>query len=661
MGFASRSINLPNLMPLKYRSDIDGLRAIAVLAVLFYHTGVPGFSGGFVGVDVFFVISGYLITAIILDDIASGTFSITRFYERRIRRIFPALFPVIIFTVLAGAYLFDVNAYSDLGKSIPAVALFSSNIFYWLESGYFDAPSLHKPLLHTWSLAVEEQFYILFPLFLFIAFRFLKGRYIPWILVGIVISFGVSAWGVHYKPVHTFYLMPTRAWELLAGSILSIGILRKPVSAWKKNLLSLIGLGLLIFSVLFYNEKTIFPGYNAIAPVLGTGLIIHSGGSDSSGFVNKAISWRPLVLIGLISYSLYLWHWPLVAFSRYLVFRPLTGYEGIGIILSSFMIAYLSWKYIESPFRVKGKLFHTQRGVFAAALIFIMAFSVIGHIIVRQGGMSWRNPVANNVMEAGRWDWYPEGSYGNLELPADFDQPGKCGSESAEPCFLLWGDSHAMNLIPCLDGLAKRYGLSGYITTHSSCPPALGAVRKDSQYDSSVFNQNVLSFVDRTPKIKAVFLAASWSSYLNESSENYYRPEEINSGLVATVNALKKRGLEVFLVADTPHLGNYHTPRVFYLARRFPGRYDPNEIAEAQSRLDYDLTNAATNQLFIQLHDENRVRVVHQENAFFGKNGLCMIDVGGHPLFRDDGHLSTFGSSFLDPVYDPIIRRIGTL
>jgi len=271
-------------MPLKYRPDIDGLRAIAVLAVLFFHTGVPGFSGGFVGVDIFFVISGFLITSIILKDIKEEQFSIARFYERRIRRIFPALFPVIAFTLAVGAYLFDANAFKDLGQSITATTLFSSNILFWRESGYFAAASFTKPLLHTWSLAVEEQFYIFFPLALVFIHRFLKSRYILWIGIAIILSLGASIWGVYYKPSPTFYLVPTRAWELLAGSVLALGVLPNPSSAWLRNLLSATGLGLIMYSVGFYTEVTLFPGHNAIAPVMGAWLIIYS---NRGGYGNR--------------------------------------------------------------------------------------------------------------------------------------------------------------------------------------------------------------------------------------------------------------------------------------------------------------------------------------------------------------------------------------
>jgi len=261
----------------KYRPYIEGLRAIAVLAVLFFHTQVPGFSGGFVGVDIFFVISGYLITSIILKDIRENRFSIARFYECRIRRIFPALFPVMVVVLAVGAYLFDKSAFKNLGESITATTLFSSNIVFWRESGYFGATSLEKPLLHTWSLAVEEQFYIIFPIELMLIGRYLKGRYLPLVLVAFVLSFVASVSGVTHYSGATIYLVPTRAWELLTGSLLAIGVFPAPSSSWQKNLFAIVGLAFLIGSIVWYTEATPFPGLAALLLALGSGLIIHSG------------------------------------------------------------------------------------------------------------------------------------------------------------------------------------------------------------------------------------------------------------------------------------------------------------------------------------------------------------------------------------------------
>ena len=362
-------------MNLKYRADIDGLRAIAVMAVIFFHADIPGFSGGFVGVDVFFVISGFLITSIILTDIQADKFSIARFYERRVRRIFPALFPVIAFTFVAGFFIFDYKAFKQLGQSISGTTLFASNILFWIQSGYFDSPSLQKPLLHTWSLAVEEQFYIFFPLLLFGISRFLNKKYLPWLIVSGTLSLLSSIWGVYNQPSTTFYLVPTRSWELLVGSILALGVISTPQSTFVRHVLSIVGLGLIFYSVGFYNKFTVFPGHNAIVPVLGTALIIFSGIDGSSG-ISKMLGLKPLVFIGLISYSLYLWHWPLLVFTKYILFRELSAIEISGIIMLTFVISALSLQFIERPFRGNNPIIPQRKNLFiaSAVIMFIVSF-----------------------------------------------------------------------------------------------------------------------------------------------------------------------------------------------------------------------------------------------------------------------------------------------
>ena len=392
-------------MVIKYRPDIDGLRAIAVLSVIFFHTGISGFSGGFVGVDVFFVISGYLITSIILKDIKSGEFSIARFYERRIRRIFPPLFTVITFTVVVSAFLFDSNSFESFGRSITATTFFCSNVLFWKESGYFDASSITKPLLHTWSLAVEEQFYIFFPLLLIGITRFSKNRYLQWIVGISLVSLMMSIIGVYTHQVITFYLLPTRAWELLFGSFLSLEVIPKLESNVQRNLVSFIGLSLIIFSICFYTESTLFPGVAALAPVLGASFIIHSGKGGAS-IVKKLLSYKPIVYIGLISYSLYLWHWPLIVFSKYLIMRELTFFETLGIIITTFIISVISLKFIEKPFRVNYPLI-SNRKIFVISSFIMSMSSIIGLIIYYQNGMPYRSAANKDVLFVQR-DWNKE-------------------------------------------------------------------------------------------------------------------------------------------------------------------------------------------------------------------------------------------------------------
>ncbi|MEI8033233.1 MAG: acyltransferase family protein [Chlorobiaceae bacterium] len=504
----------PVPIPLKYRPDIDGLRAIAVLSVIFFHTGVPGFSGGFVGVDIFFVISGFLITSIILKDIQKKKFSIANFYERRIRRIFPALFPVIGFSFVVGAYLFDADAFKSLGKSITATTLFSSNVLFWRESGYFAAPSLEKPLLHTWSLAVEEQFYIIFPLALVFIHRYLKSRYFTWILIAIILSLGASVYGIYHYAGATFYLVPTRAWELLIGSILAFGVLPKLSSASLRNVLSITGLGFIIYSVGFYTEATLFPGPNAITPVLGAWLIIYSNMGEEKAIVNKLLSVRPLVFIGLISYSLYLWHWPFVAFAKYLLFRPFNGYESAGIIFTSLAVSTLSWKYIEQPFRGKQMLLQNRKKLFALSGALMIVASCIGGVSYNNGSVFWPRIERK---------WYsPDPWNGAI--------PPKIGCMTAKPSFVILGDSHAEALAPALIEQGKKNNKSGFIITGGGTTPLLGVEKTYVTGSSSLsyinchqFTERALDFIKVHQEITHVILISRW---IQNASGHEYKLEE---------------------------------------------------------------------------------------------------------------------------------------
>ena len=285
-------------MPMKYRADIDGLRALAVLPVVFFHGGFSAFSGGFVGVDIFFVISGFLITTIILNDLENNKFSVRDFYERRIRRIIPALYTVCFVSLVFAALVFLPNEFEYFGKSLAATIGFVSNILFWSETGYFDASSELKPLLHTWSLAVEEQFYVFFPLCLLLIHRYLNKRFFVLLLAVLVLSFVVSVWGAYNKPSATFYWAPTRAWELLIGSVLALGVFPKPQNNLLSNIGGAAGLVLIAYAIAFFDYDTAFPGVNALYPCLGVALLLYFNQNEQS-YVRKALSWKPFVFIGL--------------------------------------------------------------------------------------------------------------------------------------------------------------------------------------------------------------------------------------------------------------------------------------------------------------------------------------------------------------------------
>ena len=358
---------------MKYRAEIDGLRALAVVPVILFHAGFELFIGGFVGVDVFFVISGYLITTILIEDLENQRFSLVNFYERRVRRILPALF-FVIFVCIPFAWMWMLpSQIKDFSQSLVAVNLFASNILFWRESGdYFDAAVEDKPLLHTWSLAVEEQYYVLFPIFLFLAWRYGKNRVFWMIVIMASISLLFSEWGWRNEATANFYLAPTRAWELFAGAIAAFIVQKYGVR--KNNFLTLLGLAAIVFSIFAYNDSTPFPSMYTLVPVLGVVLLILY--ADKETLVAKLLSTKMFIGIGLISYSAYLWHQPLFAFARIRSLEHPSLLLMSVLCLTSMLFAYFSWRFIEKPFRQPQIV--TRKFVFLTSFIGIFTFIAIG-------------------------------------------------------------------------------------------------------------------------------------------------------------------------------------------------------------------------------------------------------------------------------------------
>ena len=370
-----------------YRKEIDGLRALAVIPVILFHAGFAGFSGGYVGVDVFFVISGYLITSIILKEKEAGIFTIANFYERRARRILPALFFVILAT-LPPAWLWLLpHELKAFGESILSVTVFSSNILFWQDSGYFAEDAELIPLLHTWSLAVEEQFYVFFPLLIILLWKL--GR--RWLLAVIsfiaVISFGLTELGWRNFPEANFYLIPTRAWELMVGALVAFYLYgnKKPTGAICQAA-SLIGFGLIIYAIVFLDKSIPFPSLYAFIPAFGAALIILF--TTPNTIVYKLLSLKGMVAIGLISYSAYLWHWPMFVFTKIYTGDELSlGLAGL-LSVSALLMAYISWRFIEKPFRNKQRF--TRKQIFSMSLIASLVFVSIAMVFILSDGASFR-------------------------------------------------------------------------------------------------------------------------------------------------------------------------------------------------------------------------------------------------------------------------------
>lgn len=663
----------------KYRADIDGLRAIAVLAVLFFHAEVPGFSGGFVGVDVFFVISGYLITNIILKEVKEERFSIVRFYERRIRRIFPALFPVILFVLIVSTWLFDAAEFAALGKSVIATTLFSSNILFWQESGYFDAQSLQKPLLHTWSLAVEEQFYIFYPLFLILIHRYLKRKYFFWIFAGFIISFAVSIYGTITHPGATFYLVPARSWELLTGSIIALGVLPGLSVNWQKNLASFSGVLFIFCSILFYSEATPFPGWAALLPVMGSGLVIYAGTGNGTYAAQKVLSAPLLVFTGLISYSLYLWHWPLIAFWKYLMFRPWNGYDSFVISLLSVVLAFLSWKYLEQPFRGANPLLPDRIKLFYASAMTMVTVIATGTILTVSGGLPERidyfYPKVVTVSDNNKkvWKLYDTWHDTIMQNIKNGKLPPVIGSQDKLPSIVLWGDSHACALVPAIERSASAHHRSCYVLTLFDHPPALGinAVKNTkNKINLDKDNRLLMSFIDKHDNIEVVLLIARWSRYIHDeyrqedsfqislsdnNDKNADNAECIEIGLERAVKALLHKNKKVILFTDVPEIG-YDVPRVFNMAARVPLLVDIDSVR--LSIKEYNDRQKDANRILENISNIPGVSLIRLENRMFDKDGKVRIMSDGSLLYKDDDHLSIAGALYLLPVFDELFEKM---
>ncbi len=510
---------------MKYRPEIDGLRAVAVLPVLFFHAGFPAFKGGFVGVDVFFVISGYLITSIIHPDIKNDSFSISRFYERRIRRILPALFLVCLACIPVALLLLLPDDFKAFSKSLAAVNLFSSNILFWQESGYFEAAAELKPLLHTWSIAVEEQFYLFFPLFLLL-FRGLTTKNLTVLLFAVTLtSLGFAEYIGVLDPSANFYLLPSRAWELGIGAILAINLpgrnkARPSLSAWA----SLLGLTMIIYSVFSVDKDVVFPGFITLVPVLGTALIIAYG--NPTNITGKILCFKPLWGLGLISYSTYLWHQPLFAFAR-LREGTLTSESYLILISVSLILAYFTWRFVEAPFRNRKNLSGAQ--VFRGAAIISAAFITFGITGYYQNErMILLSEEQEHILRYLHYDRsgpYREGSC--------FLQEEQGYSELEDQCFapggtMIWGDSHAAALSY---GLRSSLGELTQISA-SACPP-LKDYRKASRPNCYDINTLALEKI-ASLQPKLLFLHANWIAYRFQDNLDNLITNTVSSALTAS-------------------------------------------------------------------------------------------------------------------------------
>ncbi|MRX11108.1 acyltransferase family protein [Pseudoduganella sp. FT25W] len=520
----------------KYRADIDGLRALAVLPVVLFHIGVPGFFGGFVGVDVFFVISGYLITGIIARELAAGQFSIVEFYRRRVVRIFPALFAMLAVVSLLAVATMLPSELVRYGKALAATSGFASNFVFYQESGYF-APDGHtKALLHTWSLAVEEQFYLFWPLIL--AGLHARGaNSIRWIAAALTAaSFALAIWLLGVDPSAAFFLIPTRAWELMVGALIAVMPLLPARHRLLREVLAAGGILGILAAVKFYNAGVPFPGPAALLPILSAAAIIVAGGSGSS-LGGRLLSWRPVVFIGKISFSLYLWHWPVIVFAQVGLLLDHSWPVRSAEFLLSLLLGYLSWRYIEQPTRLGAVRFSSPRILGGA--VAAMALSVlVGAVAIVSQGLPQRYD-AQQLALARYEDYDGDKEYrgGSCFVVGDQPYDARCLARPAgQPTLLLLGDSHAAHLWP---GLARQHG--GYSVlqaTHTGCRPLLPAGGGKLPACEQFARRMLTDWLPQHP-VDVVVLAGRWEA-------------RDLAQLPATIAAARRHARQVIVVGPIP-------------------------------------------------------------------------------------------------------------
>ena len=651
-----------------YRADIDGIRALAVMSVIFYHLKLDFLPGGFVGVDVFFVISGYLITGIISAEIRAKNFSVIKFYERRCRRIFPALVAVTFVTTLAALYFLMPGTLKDFGQSLTALGLFSTNLWFFTENGYFDGPSELKPLLHTWSLSVEEQFYIIFPLLLLALYNYFKRGLRLVVALLLIASFGICVLYSQINPSLAFYMPHTRAWELLAGSFLALSAI-KINNRFLASLLGITGLLLMGFSFLWIDVEMTFPGWVAALPVVATVLLILAGSDPGNKSTSsRLLSLSPVVHIGKLSYSLYLIHWPLVVFTEYFLLRELDPGESAIYLLVCLILAQLSYVLIENPIRRK-KIF-SRNGIFIFTVIFLASCLSLGAFIHVAKGLPGRfSPEVVNLSAVQKNPWRGDCL---SKTAADVSNNDYCILGNVDNVeFALIGDSHADALVPAIMENLDSVTTGIAVFTNKGCRPFYDFERvsvksvKDLASKSSeevnvpedVFlpcGQFMQAAYDKIASlgIENIIVHARWALQFYGSqakrSSVCYADDQLPFCSIENNERIFEKYLEltvsrladknVLIVGPVPeHIVD--VPDSLGRASRF-GKKIP---------IDNDYTNRGKLVFNVIKQVTGNVSSLSYVDPYqiLCKSGSCVVESGGHALYNDSHHLSIFGSRLL--------------
>jgi len=645
---------------LEYRKEIDGLRAVAVLPVILSHAGISWFSGGYIGVDIFFVISGYLITSIILEEKKRNKFSIINFYVRRARRILPGLSVVLIFTTIAAYIFMPANLLKGYSQSLVSVTTFSSNVFFYMTSGYFSQTSVEKPLLHTWSLAVEEQYYLFFPVMIVLIGLLGERWLVPSILLMATLSFIFAQLLLSRNAVDAnYYLIFSRAWELFFGSIIAFISLRKLHAVRSRmELLSIFGLAMITYSVVSFDDKIPYPGFYTLVPVLGTCLIIVF--ADSKSFVGRILSHKILVFVGLISYSLYLWHHPLFAFLRLKSIGEPSAYLFTVAVSSTFILAFLTWKYVERPFRDKVRV--TKASIFQSTVASIAIFFSVGLIGHFYKGFESRFDMPSYTDSI---KFSPKRKECHSEVEKYLRPSEACKYFGEHITWASFGDSHTVEPAYALAKRLESYNEGLVHLSFSACPPSL--LFEVKLPGCTKWIKESLNYLVNTKTVKNILLGFRYSAYLYGDQLNLYPSlPDINPGIhfsnvsrqldaeeareiywksfESIVSTLIEAGKNIYIIYPIPELPVDINKAVM-----------PFSVLGKTTMLDLDSTTSARyylsrNEFIIRKLDS----LSYSENLHAIKpfeiicnEEFCPAVKGGNALYFDDNHLSVAGSMLI--------------
>lgn len=660
---------------LAYRPDIDALRAVAVLSVVLFHLQTPFLDGGFVGVDIFFVISGFLITRIIAREIDGDNFTLKAFYERRIRRIIPALFVMLIITSMLAYATLIPQYYKAFSASAVAAALSAANIYFLFNSGYFAFGHEVVPLLHTWSLGVEEQFYIVIPvLFYILRSRFkLSWGLVIWPLFAASLLLCILQTYVDLKALlllreikeqsgsAAFYLPTTRSWEFLLGSALAIPLLPAVQDRRKSEIFILLGLSLICASVFFFNGQMRFPGVIAIVPTVGATLLIYGSSGSCTTFTGTILRWRPLVGLGLISYSLYLWHWPIIVFVRLFFGGELSLLSNTLVVVVMIAVSWLSWKFVERPIRTNRAYYTPARllaasGTIAGIILFLgIAATVTGGIPAR-----FSKDLLNIATSADTLDWR-----------ADCNRNAAAGDASDDVCsigagpltFAVLGDSFVDALRPAIAEAARRTGVSGLSLNKGGCFPLPGVITRRECFD---FLNAALARIEATPSVQNVLLIARWPAAVEGSRFGAIKLDKLFITDANSMGASYEENIAVFRRGLSRALELLAGRNIFVLA------YVPEQVANVPQaailqRL-WRVGDFGTPRNIVEDRQARTKAILEELSQKFGfqildampslcDEKICRGTEGDVSLYSDDNHLSKAGALKELPL---LLRALGS-